>query len=140
MTYITTVQFLALADSLGYQMEQWEAVNESDEADDLRTAADANVARLLAYGTPAADLIARLIGGANAVETQAATLLKSRTTIFADVLRALDSVGVLGVSGVDAYLTANAIQVGPSFRRLYEGVLERTLTAANVNIGRVEGP
>jgi hypothetical protein len=137
---ISTARFLALADSLGYQYEAWQEVNDSDEADLVRAGADANVGRVVAYGSADAALIALLIRAANTAETRAATLTKDANTIFGDLVRALNTEAVLGEASIDAYLTANGIEVGPNFAALYTEVYPgQALSAANVDIGRTEG-
>lgn len=141
MTTISPTRFLALADSLGYQLESWGATNDADEADELRAGATATVARVVAYGSADADLIAALLPGANTALAATVTLMKNRATIWADLLNALNTVDVLGVSGIDAYLTAEGIRVGPNFAALVAKVLpQATISAANVDAGRVELP
>jgi hypothetical protein len=140
-TIISPTRFLALADSLGAQAEEWGNANDGDEADAIRAGATATVARVVAYGSADADLIAALLPGANTALAALTTVMKNRATIWADLINALNTVDVLGVSGIDAYLTANAIRVGPNFAALVAVVAPQvTISAANVDAGRVELP
>jgi hypothetical protein len=141
MTTISTTRFLALADSLGAQYEEWGNANDGDEADLIRAGATATVARVVAYGSADAALIAALLPGANTALAATVTVMKNRATIWADLINALNTVDVLGVGGIDAYLTANAIRVGPNFAALIAVVAPQvTIGAANVDAGRVELP
>jgi hypothetical protein len=140
-TTISPTRLLALADSLGAQYEEWGNANDSDEADLIRAGATTTVARVVAYGSADAALIALLLPGANTALAALTTVMKNRATIWADLINALNTVDVLGVGGIDAYLTANAIRVGPNFAALVAVVAPQvTIGAANVDAGRVELP
>jgi hypothetical protein len=138
-TTISPTRLLALADSLGAQYEEWGNANDGDEADLIRAGATATVARVVAYGSADADLIAALLRAARTAETQAATVVKAANSIWGELVRALNAEAVLGQASIDAYLTANAIDVGPNFAALYALVYPgQALSASNIDISRVE--
>lgn len=140
-TYLSTTRFLALCDSLGAQVEEWGNANDADEADLIRAGATATVARVVAYGSADAALIAALLPGANTALAALTTVMKNRATIWADLINALNTTEVLGESGIDAYLTANAIRVGPNFAALVAVVAPQvTISDANIDVSRVESP
>lgn len=131
---IGTTALLALADSLGAQYAELVAIPSDTHATNLATGAANNVARVQAYTD--ADLQVALLAAVNTEQKDSLTPYTSPAALFGATVRALNGTAVTG--GLDAYLTTNAIQVGPNFATLYQLVMGRALTAANIDAGRTE--
>lgn len=134
MAYITLAEFQDLADSISAQYDALLAANAASDGDDVRTGAAANQGRVVALSP---DLVEALIAGANATATQAVTVTKSPVTVFGDLMRGLNRPDVLGVNGIDAFLTAEAGEVTTSFAALFALVFAgQTITPANIDAMR----
>lgn len=131
---ISTTAFLALADSLGAQYADLIASPADTHLTNVATGAANNLGRIQAYTD--ADLQVALLAAANTESKDALTPYVAPSSLFSAMIRALNSTTVTG--GVDAYLTTNAIQVGPHFAALYQIVMGQALTTSNVDSGRVE--
>lgn len=131
---ISTTAFLALADSLGAQYDNLTSIPSDTHATNVATGATNNLGRIQAYTD--ADLQVALLAAANTESKDALTPYVAPSSLFSAMIRALNSTTVTG--GVDAYLTSNAIQVGPHFAALYQLVMGQALTTSNVDSGRAE--
>lgn len=131
---IGTTAFLALADSLGASYNNLTSIPSDTHAANVATGTANNLGRIQAYTD--ADLQVALLSAANTAGKDALAPYLAPSSLFGPMIRALNSATVTG--GIDAYLTDNTITVGPHFAALYELIMGRALTAANIDAGRVE--